>query len=278
MYYELYIDVFFAENFMMDYLLLLFIRRLMKTQIEKTHLFLGAFTGAVLTCFVVWIPLPFPLFKQILLHVCVNALMLLTGLRLKEKRTYLGAWILLYAGGVLMGGIMTLFIPYLRTGSLFFLLALSGYYLSCMLWDLLAGLARKNSYRCCVVLVKGINRIEVDALIDSGNTLTDKLTGEPVCVITKKAARQLWGEIPIKNLRYISYHSIGKKNGTMPLLQADCMGVKGMEKETIDWIAEPLIAVCEEEIFTEGYDMILNLDILTGGSKYDDKNCGSAPV
>lgn len=278
MYYELYIDVYFAENFMMDYLLLLLVRRLIQNQTKRKNLFLAALAGSVLTCIVTLLPVSVPLIKEILFHVGVNSSMILIGFKPKEIRKYLAALVLLYVCGIMLGGLMTLFSQYIRVGSLFFFLALAGYYFSCFVWDLLTALLERNQYRCRVVICNNGRQVEALGLMDSGNTLRDKVTGKPVCVVTRTVARQLWGEAPVKELRYISYHSIGRTRGVMPLLQADSMGVKGKKKDTINWIAEPLIAVCEEEMFTEEYDMILNLDILIGGANHDDKNCGSTSV
>ena len=61
----------------------------------------------------------------------------------------------------------------------------------------------------------------------------------------------------------MSYHSVGRENGIMPLLELDWMKIlrqRGNETETIT-IDRPLVAVCEEEKVTEQYDIILNLDI-----------------
>ena len=50
MYYELYIDVLFLVNFMMDYILLLITRRLIKADASYGRVCLGALAGSILTC------------------------------------------------------------------------------------------------------------------------------------------------------------------------------------------------------------------------------------
>ena len=49
MYYELYIDVLFLENFMMDSLLLLAVKRMMRSPSAYGRVFLGAALGSGLT-------------------------------------------------------------------------------------------------------------------------------------------------------------------------------------------------------------------------------------
>ena len=69
MYYELYIDLFFAENFMMDSLLLLFVARISKRQVKRNEDFCwGAAAGSLLTCLVIALPIPSAALKMILFH------------------------------------------------------------------------------------------------------------------------------------------------------------------------------------------------------------------
>lgn len=50
MQYELYIDVFFLVNFMMDFLLLTFLKRMMRLDVPGFRVVLGALAGAAITC------------------------------------------------------------------------------------------------------------------------------------------------------------------------------------------------------------------------------------
>ena len=52
MYYELYIDVFFLVNFMMDAILLEILRKILGCPVSHGRVFLGAGAGAFGTC--VW--------------------------------------------------------------------------------------------------------------------------------------------------------------------------------------------------------------------------------
>lgn len=278
MYYELYIDVFFAENFLMDYFLLLLTGKMMKYSIVKRRIFLGAAAGAFLSCCVVMLPPGLGFLKLFLSHVCVNTLMLVAGLRPKSKKDLICLWILLYIGSFLTGGIFLFAAQYIRLGSLFFLVAAGSCYMAERIWELLLGLARRKHYVRRMVVVRGEQKLELDALVDSGNTLRDEITGKPVHIISARAAKRICGRSPVKELRYITFHSIGNKGGVMPLIMADRMGVKGIKEDQINWIEKPLLAVCEDEMITEEYDMILNLDILIGGPDDDDKNSSSTSV
>ena len=103
MYYELYIDVFFLENFMMDALLLMLTGRMIRCQAGKGRIFLGAALGAFLTCGAVLIPVPYLLIRLILFYGGINLLMLKVCFQTGWDRTLLFAWIFLYVSGFLLG-------------------------------------------------------------------------------------------------------------------------------------------------------------------------------
>ena len=76
-------------------------------------------------------------------------------------------------------------------------------------------------------------------------------------------------------IRYISYHSIGKAEGVMPLVALDGMYVCRKEKE---WVEKPLAAICEGDMTADRYEMILNPDVLIGGIDYGNKSRSTASI
>ncbi len=275
MYYELYIDVFFLVNAAMDYILLAVIRKMMKCQVSLRRVCLGALLGAFLTCLTVVIPVPYTSVKFILFHGLTSVVMIKAGLGIKGAKELFKAFVLLYISGFLTGGIFQFLGQYVRIGSVFLVLAIVSYYMVSGILSLLAYLAGQNEYRCRVILLKGGKSRTVQALIDTGNSLRDLVTGKPVSIIDKKAARELWGEDDMTGIRYIPYHSIGKAEGVMPLITLDGMYVCRKEKE---WIEKPLAAICEEDMTADRYEMILNPDVLVGGVDYGNKSDSTASI
>ena len=174
---------------------------------------------------------------------------------------------------LLMGGMLLLLkkIPWLEqrmlgiwgilgAGALVYLLF--GYFAECR--------SHGNNW-CKVVLIQNKNRITVTALLDSGNSLIEPISGKPVAIIERDLARKLWGEEP-SLYRAVPYHSIGKKRGILkgyPLqeMQIETEGVIKICKDSY-------VAVCEEYI-TEGHvKMILNPDCLLGEEKMRKERFG----
>ena len=119
MHYELYIDLLFLENFMMDSLLLLVLNRVLKCKSNWQRIFLGGGLGSGMMCLGIVVGIP-GVFQLIFFHGIVSSCMLITGLRIRTKAQFIKAYILLYLCAVFMGGMMTAFRPYLRHISLFY--------------------------------------------------------------------------------------------------------------------------------------------------------------
>lgn len=258
MYYELYVDILFLINFMMDYILLLLVKKILKCTATLGNIALGALVGALLTCLVVALPLPWWFIKFLLYHVGVNVLMLKLALHLQWDKKLWKAIFLLYISSFLLGGMLEYVRQYVEIGSLFFVLAIGCYYVSSGVWKILSLIFKTGQCRCDVDLYMNGRCVTVPALIDTGNTLRDKFTGKAVSIIESQIAQELLdGEIP-EGLRYISYHTIGRKNAVMPVVVLDGLRIVG---EGEKWVDKPMIGISEEKISSDGeYRMIINPD------------------
>ena len=153
---------------------------------------------------------------------------------------------------------MNFIIQYVREGSLFLGVAAGSYFLSLKIWDFIRKLMSNQKRECDVLLCNGEQSIKVKALIDTGNHLRDPLTGKAVSIIGKETCEILWQQNNIHDFRFISYHTIGKRDGMMPLFVLERMCLY-LEEEY--WIEKPLIAV-SQNIFGKGiYKMILSPDV-----------------
>ena len=259
MYYELYVDVFFLVNFMMDYILLLIVRRMLQCTATHGRICIGAAISSLLTCVVMILPIPYTVVKLILFHVFVNTCMIRVGLKIKSIRSFLKAIIMLYIGSVLLGGIMEVFRQYVRVGSFFLVVAIIGYYFVLGIWKFVSYMQRWNQCHCEVELYLGTKKYQIKGLIDTGNGLRDPISGKPVHILDRAIAKRFFGEEYLKDVRYVPYQSIGKKTGVLPAVQFERMCVW---KDTQCWVEKPLIAISEETISVGGeYEMILNPNV-----------------
>lgn len=166
------------------------------------------------------------------------------------------AFLLLYVGAFLLGGLLHSLQTYVRMGSLFFALAIGGYYLISGIWDILLKMQKKDQFRCQVNLFFGEKQLLVEGLIDTGNSLRDPTTGRPVHILDRKAMECFSSERVEGRICYVPFHSIGKKDGLLLVVKMDRMHILGVHE---CWIEDPLIGISDELISIEGeYKMILN--------------------
>ena len=255
MYYELYIDVFFLENFMMDSLLLLLTDHVLKNGRPYSRIVLGGAMGSLLTCIVIVSPLPSAV-RMILFHMAVNSLMLLTALRIRCISQFVRAYVLLYVSAVLLGGIMQIFRPYMRYVSLFYAVASVSYMLALKLWSVASRIHRCRSTILEMTLYTDNGEKSVHALLDTGNELYDCVTGDPVSIIDPGIVREITDHPESeRGFRYIPYRCIqGEAVMKVFRIRRMCVRTDGDQ-----WIENPLLGIGEESLSSEGeYEMILN--------------------
>ncbi len=263
MHYEVYVDSLFFLNFIMNLYLLILVDQSMLRTATPGRLAAGAAVGAVSFL------LPFMGAGPAVLRLALGGLagcvgMLCITFSVRSLRMFLRLLerLVLYSFG--MGGAMLFLIRsagnagktvvsvlgVLGMGGLFFLLFLRFRY----------GLKTKDSL-CRATLVQSGEQVTVNALIDSGNSLIEPISGKPVCVVGQEVFDMLWKEEAC-GFRAVPYHSIGKKRGILPgyLLSQLWLEADGMKLSFRD----VYIAVSSEEISgresagAESVKMIIN--------------------
>lgn len=261
MYYELYIDVFFLENFMFDSLLLLIVNRITNNGRSYGRILLGGGLGSFLTCLVVALPFPSVL-RLILFHTVVDGVMLFTGLRITGLPQLIRALLILYVSALFMGGIIQVFRPYIRYASFFYVAAaLSGAVLL-QLWKAVSNICRHQEKILKVTLYTEYGQKSVKALLDTGNELRDCYTGDPVNIIDPGTAAEIWQQMEQgKGFRLIPYRCVGGESFMKVFrLKKICIH---MEEDR--WIDNPLVGIGEAYLSgNREYEMILNPAIFSG--------------
>ena len=257
MYYELYIDVFWMTNFMMDSLLLFAVRQMLKCPVGKGRIFMGGIVGSTMTCLIVLLPL-FGLLRFFAGGILTALMMIRVGFGKQPVRMYRKAFVFLYISAFLMSGILQLFRPYMDTMSLFFVIASAAYVVLKGIQSLWENIQGEQKRICEVLLIQNEKRCRVRALLDTGNLLTDPVTKEPVCVADAQMIAAFLGE-----------------SGVMPVIRIRQMQIT--QKRTIQ-VENPLLAISRGKLSEEeDYQMILNPDIV-GGKKDGCKSSNARTV
>lgn len=270
--YELYLDVLFLVNFMMDYLILLLSSRILKSHSTYVRILFGALVGAILTCIVIVSAIQSRVIVFILFHLVINSLMIVISLRVKTLATYLKALISLYIASVLLGGVFQLFSQYVTLGSLFFGLAILSYYLVKGIWIFIEQLGKYNQEYYPIELYIGEKVIKVIGLMDTGNSLIDPVSHKPVCILDKDIAKvegltysqrlneqdtlRESGQKESMFMEHIIPYNTISDEGFLVAITIDKLLIGGSKNQ---WVNKPIIAFSKGAISKNGtYQMILH--------------------
>lgn len=248
MVYELYVDKLFLINFVMNlYLLILVDRSCMRTA-TRVRLLMGAGVGAIAYVAAFLIDGPVWLKWPVMLLAGAGIMLWIT-FRPRSFRSILKLVRQLSVYSFLMGGLLLFFgnvTPVFHR----LIMQVNGV-LGCgaVIFLLLGYLQeqeerKKTAAACEVKLITEAGSVCVTAFVDTGNSLTEPISGKPVSVIDAELFAVLWPKAPAI-YRVIPYHSVGKAHGIMRGYQ-----VPEMEVET-DGISrhfrDVYVAVCEEK-------------------------------
>lgn len=267
MQYELYVDSLFLLNFVMNlYILMLVNRSTLRTATPGRLLAGAAFGGGgYLLLFLLGGPVPVKLLLGAagalgMLFITFPVKGLRNFLRLLEKMLFFSFCI----GGALLFLIRSLhFAEGILTG-IFGILGMGG--ILFLFLGRFSGETKPEHCICRATLVCRGAAMTVSALIDSGNSLVEPVSGKPVSVVEEKVFRSLCGSGG-QGYRVIPYHSIGKKRGILEgyLLPELRLEVDGMCKT----FRNIYVAVSPESISAAGdceadsVKMIINPRLLT---------------
>lgn len=261
-----YIDSVFLVNLVMDlYLLALTVKILGKT-VTYARIFAGSAVGAAGYCIVLCLPeLPGSL-KVLFGMIPVGALMIKIACRTDGIRELVRGMGYLYTFSFVLGG----FILFLKgrigelSGGGDSIAVLSGAaftgYALCRRGIILFQERKRNPGRgnlfCRVSLPGDEGPVEFQALIDTGNGLTEPVSQKPVAILEAQAWDRMKTRMQPEKYRVIPYHSIGKENGVMEGYEIDTMRV--MRKENEKQYDKVIIAIFKGKVSGKGsYQMIL---------------------
>ena len=108
-----------------------------------------------------------------------------------------------------------------------------------------------------VRIVEGGKELDVLALFDTGNVLTDPYTGKPVSIVEENDEVLCWMHEKPQKYRIIPFRSIGKEDGILEGTEVDALIICGKEGQKIE--KDAVIALYKGRLSGDGsFQMILN--------------------
>lgn len=258
MYYQVYLDVLFVTNFVMDFYLIFYVKRLMKISYSWKRTFLGAFLGALGSCSLllcgrapVWVKFGFS-------YVLLPALMTGSGFGKGSRKIKIKQFLLLEAAACFLGG-LCFFAGY--KWSLHYIKAMGfAMAVSFLLLEIFRKIkhSRENIYD--VSLLAAGKAIQLKGLYDTGNLLVCPWNGKEVHIADESFFEEFLGENGVRQLpEYrIPFSSLGQEKGLIRTVQITAMTIR-KEDGNIIVKRNPLIGLGSRELFEKKpYRLILH--------------------
>ena len=222
----IYADILFIINFSMDFLSLLLTSKLMRLKAKTAALVISSAIGAVFA--VASTVFSGNGYVTQILNFAVSVLMCYISFSLRGFFTYISASVVLYGVGFALGGIMTVFYTLLnnryspRTAVIngdsavmyssvpiryFALLALIAGIIS-FAWGMI--LRRRKARSVTLEITVNDKEETLNALCDSGNMLSDPISGLPVILIREKCSKKLLPEEIFSELENGDYSGLAE--------------------------------------------------------------------
>ncbi|MEY8338782.1 sigma-E processing peptidase SpoIIGA [Lachnospiraceae bacterium 62-35] len=270
--YDLYIDVLFLINFLLDFLLLNILKKVMHIRTSFWKLAAAGVFGAVWVCVLsVWPWLPWWV-ERFLTWAVVGCLMVKIAFPVKGMKELVKTAAALYLTATALGGF--LYALDCRTNAVFYIRRLlagdSTEAMPLFLWTFfIAGayfavrymmmsawkMKREKNHFYEVTLCYRGKEAKVTAFLDTGNRLKEPATKNPVHILTYEEGIKICEKVP--SFIYIPFSSIGTKMGMLPGIFMDSMVVEKDGKAVI--VEKPLVAIVRQQLSPDGsYQMLLN--------------------
>lgn len=270
LYYELYLDSLFFTDFIMNFYLLGLTNRIRGRSATRLRRFAGAAYGAGIYCMIFLLPSGWPVGK-ILAGLIVSGVGMAVITFQAKAPVQIGKTLLVMAGAAFfLGGIYFFLrdrIPVFKEEGVLKGVVLGGvaYGAGCFLLE--KG-KRKISPECSVILQGVTGNITVEALLDTGNSLTEPVSGRPVSILDEKMLLDVFdGQLP-EYYRVVPFASIGKKKGLLKCFEIPKIWVTYQENERV---YEKVLVACSEEFAPkEGFRMLLNPRLIKNQEEKND--------
>ncbi|MBD5479237.1 MAG: sigma-E processing peptidase SpoIIGA [Lachnospiraceae bacterium] len=266
MYYEVYLDSLFLLNFTMNLYLLLLVNKSLHRTATRFRLFLGAVIGGAGYCLMFVLPVGI-VPKVAAASLCAGAGMLIFVFKPSTIKAFFQILerMLMYA--LLMGGGFLLLrnhIKPFRTHMIPIMGMLASGGILMLIFYRETGRREQEKQELLEVrlLTRSGFRMTVKAIVDTGNSLKEPISGKPVSVLDRETFEILWqNEDREKGFRAIPYRSVGCEGGIMngyelPEITFELGGIKKSCRGIYIGVSEQAVSA------TQNYQMLLHPKLL----------------
>jgi len=282
--YIVYVDQVFLGNLFMNYLILWSAGRLSNARSSLSRLILASAVGSIYSL-AIFLPGTGQLFSP-LAKLLFSLLMLAIAFVLQSWRTFLLSFFFFYLASFALGGMVFGFSYFLQNSTVAWhepggMLSVISRHFWAVIWLTLIFawiacrlgarlLQRRATQQLFPITINFFGlRVEVEALVDTGNRLADPLSGDPVIIVEYEALKSALpqeifssfeeeefrceqflmsvADTPwAKRIRVIPFHSLGEQNGLLIGIRPDGVEIKqGAKKISTEKV---VVGICRHRL------------------------------
>lgn len=280
-----YVEYVFAENFIIDFILLYVTGKLIKRIIIYRRLVIASLVGALYVIFSAYVGKEF--MTYFIVKFSISVLMIMIAFDTKGVLLNIRVILCFYITSLIMVGVITAlyYMTYDRlTVNAIVISLFIGYLALHFFFKEIKQRIEKSNFMRTVVINFGEKTKSIRAFIDTGNELSDPMSGKPVIVVNIESIKgllneefynnilkfyenketnleKIFNESNNYNLRLIRYHTISNKGDMMICMKPDAIVVKGNDESFL--AADALIGLYPKRISrNDDYDALLFNKIL----------------
>lgn len=259
MQYELYLDVQFLTDFAMNTALLLLTAKILKFPVKGRRIGAAAAVGALANLAVLILQVRIGWKGLAVFPILTAALMQKAAFAVKGWRRLGKAVAVFYGTAFLMAGAVQYINPAARKNLWWFLMSSAGAYAILLLFYRLYLLGRRRHGNIYPVhLYIGEERVSLNGLLDTGNSLRDPWFRKPVTIVEQSALKDV-DEACLQQMKLhmIPYSSIGRQNGVLMGIVIPKMVIEAEDGERT--VEEPVLAISQAGVSSDKrYQVILH--------------------
>ncbi len=222
MYLEVYIDVIFLINYIMDLLLLFIVKIILKRNTTRLKLYIAALIGAISSCILAIIPQLNGLLQFILSYIIIAYLMVLVAFGQQNTKTRMKACIVLYISTFFLGGVLNSLYYTFGFGDIFKELFNGGFLTNrTATYYLVSIITAMGAIYIFIKILMNLRSgalelyetylhfndksIKLMGLLDTGNSLYDPILKKPVLITEYNVIKSLFSDVETRYIERILY-------------------------------------------------------------------------
>ena len=294
----IYLDIVFLENILMNFIIIFATGVVIKCNCNKCRYIIASIIGATYTV-VMYLNI-IPLYSNFFMKLILSIVIVYISFAPKSVKKLIKDIVIFYLVSFVFGGCVFALMYFLQpqmaqmkngvfVGSYPIKIALIGGLVSFIVLQISFRIVKTKFSKKDIIfdiqIIINEKKVNVKALLDTGNLLKDPITGFPVIVIEHTSLNEVIPEKILRNLdkilggdideltkdekfsktisrfRMIPFSSLGKQNGLLLGIKADSINIISDEKT--DTVNNAIIGIYDKSFTKNGaYTAIMGLDML----------------